>query len=334
MGKTVLLAVMLAAVPALAAAGPPAAHERAAFARPDRIVFPDHAPYSPQIAALGKMLFFDPRLSRGQNMSCATCHNPSFGWETPAPKAIGALNVPLQRHTPSLENLAEASSYFWDGRAPTLELQAIGPLTHPQEMNSELPEVLARLGRIATYRNWFKILFLGEGLSEATLLRAIATYERTLRSGVAPFDAWVEGREEAIPAAARRGFALFVGKAQCAACHDGWAFTDYGFHDIGLSTADLGRFAVEPANPALRHAFKTPSLRNIALRAPYMHDGSLATLEEVLAHYASGGVARPSRAPQLAAIELSPAEMRDLIAFLETLTAPDAHVAAPALPVE
>ena len=307
---------------------------RAEFVRPERIVFPDQAPYSPQAAALGKMLFFDPRLSGAQNMSCATCHNPSFGWETPVARAIGALNVPLARHAPSLENLAEATSFFWDGRAPSLERQALGPITERHEMNSDLDDLVSRFRRIAAYRDWFEVAFPGEGLTSDTLLRALATYERTLQSGWAPFDEWVEGREDAIPEPAKRGFDLFVGKAGCASCHTGWAFTDHRFHDIGLGTNDLGRWAVDHSDARQRYAFKTPGLRNIALRAPYMHDGSLGSLAEVIAHYTSGGVARQSRAPQLGSIRLSASEAADLLAFLDTLTASDSHVAAPALPAQ
>jgi cytochrome c peroxidase len=243
--------------------------ERRLFARSDHIIFPDNAAYSPQIATLGKMLFFDPRLSGAQNMSCATCHNPSFGWETPVARAIGALNVPLSRHAPSVENLAGVRHLFWDGRAPSLEEQAIGPITHPKEMNAPIPEVIARLSAIRGYKVWFDILFPGVGLRKETLLRSIATYERTLQSGWAPFDDWVQGVEDAIPEAAKRGFKLFVGKARCASCHSGWAFSDHSFHDIGLETDDIGRGAIATDDPMARFAFKTPSLRNIQIRAPY-----------------------------------------------------------------
>jgi cytochrome c peroxidase len=243
--------------------------ERRLFARSDHIIFPDDAAYSPQIATLGKMLFFDPRLSGAQNMSCATCHNPSFGWETPVARAIGALNVPLSRHAPSVENLAGVRHLFWDGRAPSLEEQAIGPITHPKEMNAPIPEVIARLSAIRGYKVWFDILFPGVGLRKETLLRSIATYERTLQSGWAPFDDWVQGVEDAIPEAAKRGFKLFVGKARCASCHSGWAFSDHSFHDIGLETDDIGRGAIATDDPMARFAFKTPSLRNIQIRAPY-----------------------------------------------------------------
>jgi cytochrome c peroxidase len=286
--------------------------DRQAFARAGHIIFPDESPYSPQIATLGKMLFFDPRLSGAQNMSCATCHNPSFGWATPVARAIGALNVPLSRHAPTIENLAEVPHLFWDGRAASLEQQAIGPITNPKEMNAPIPELIARLSAIRGYRVWFDTLFPREGLTEKTLLESIATYERTLQSGWAPFDDWVAGVEDAIPDSAKQGFALFVGKARCASCHPGWAFTDHGFHDIGLNTDDVGRGAIAADDPMMRFAFKTPSLRNIQLSAPYMHNGKLAHLEDVLAQYVAGGVDRPSKSPLIRPTNLSRIEQGDL----------------------
>ncbi len=301
------------------------------FERPARIEFPDASPYSPQIAALGKMLFFDPRLSGAQNMSCATCHNPSFGWETPVARAIGALNQPLDRHAPTVENLAEAPALFWDGRAATLEEQAVGPITHPKEMNATLEEVVSRLGGIATYRRLFNVAFPGEGLSRDTVLRAIATYQRTLRSGWSSFDDWVQGDDAAISEAAKRGFDLFVGAANCAGCHNGWAFTDHGFHAVGIPSGDPGRGAIDPDSMGM---FKTPGLRNVALRAPYMHDGSIATLRGVLRHYQRGGVGTARRDMSIAPLDLTEDDIRDLQAFLESLTAHDPHVRAPALPAE
>lgn len=304
---------------------------RREFERPANIEFPESSPYTPQVAALGKMLFFDPRLSGAQNMSCATCHNPSFGWETPVARAIGALNQPLDRHAPTVENLAEASALFWDGRAPTLEEQAVGPITHPMEMNATMEEVVARLGRISTYRDLFDVAFPAEGLTEDTILRAIATYQRTLRSGWSPFDDWVNGDESAISEAAKRGFDLFVGEAHCNVCHTGWAMTDHGFHAVGIPSGDPGRGALDDDAEGM---FKTPGLRNISLRAPYMHDGSIATLREVVDHYRTGGVAGARRDTSIVPLDISASDVEDLVLFLNTLTAYDPHVRAPALPAE
>jgi len=301
------------------------------FARPDAIVFPEDAPYSPQVVALGKMLFFDPRLSGAQNMSCSTCHNPSFGWETPVALAIGALNQPLGRHAPTIENLAEADAFFWDGRAATLEEQARGPITHPMEMNAQLDDVVARMRRIPTYRQLFRIAFPETGISSETILSAIATFERTVRSGMAPFDDWVGGDETAISPSAQRGFALFAGKADCVACHSGWAFTDHRFYNVGIDGDDPGREAVEPGEG---RRFKTPGLRNISLRAPFMHDGSISTLRDVIEHYRIGGNPDAQGRSDIEPLELTPSEANDLHDFLLTLTAHDPHVSTPALPVE
>ena len=136
------------------------------FLRPEIIVFPDEAPYSPQVAALGKKLFFDPRLSGAQNMSCASCHNPSFGWETPAARTIGAMNEPLERHAPTIENLAEAPHLHWDGRVSSLEEQASQPITHPKEMNDSIDDVVERLLVIPEYKNWFELLFEADHLKQ------------------------------------------------------------------------------------------------------------------------------------------------------------------------
>lgn len=306
---------------------------REEFRRPDTISFPESAPYSPQVAALGKKLFFDPRLSGAQNMSCASCHNPSFGWETPAALTIGALNEPLPRHAPTVENLAEAELLHWDGRVDNLEDQARIPITNPKIMNSAMPDLVARLSSIPGYNDWFAVLFQ-QGLTEHTILQSIATYERTLRSGRAPFDDWVDGQDKALSIEARNGLDLFVGKANCDACHSGWAFTDHEFYDTGLEADDIGRGKFDPQSEQAQYAFKTPSLRNVTLRSPYKHRGNLKTLSEVLQHYNSGGIKRASRSEKVSKLDLSDDEMDAIVTFLESLTAYDNHVAAPVLPPE
>lgn len=311
---------------------PAFSNDRDEFQRPLTIPFPDDRPYSPQIATLGKMLYFDPRISGAQNMSCASCHNPSFGWETPVDGAVGAMNTRLGRHAPTTLNQAWVHPYFWDGRAETLEEQAAGPITAQVEMNATFTEVIARLEQIDGYRNWFSRLFPGEGINKGTITLAIATYERTIVSGWSPFDRWVEGEEDAISDAAKRGFALFVGDAQCAACHTGWNFTDNLFHDIGLPTQDIGRAQLDPENGLARHAFKTPGLRNISLRAPFMHNGSVTTMRDVIVHYSTGGIQRPSLSPLMVDFELSEQDISDLVAFLDTLTEEVTEVPTPVLP--
>jgi len=301
------------------------------YQRPTVIPFPKDNPYTPEKAALGKMLFFDTRLSRDRNLSCASCHNPSFGWEVPFAKAIGAGGKPLGRHAPTTVNLAWSQNLFWDGRAPTLEAQARGPIEADVEMDLPLAEALTRLQGVEGYRQAFQRAFRSDGLTEANILKAIATYERTLVTGITPFDRWVRGDAKAISESAQRGFALFNGKARCASCHAGWNFTDDKFHDVGLGSADTGRSVVSK-KPEDAFAMKTPGLREIVSRAPYMHDGSLASLEDVLKHYVSGGVARPTRSTLMQPVGLTATEVDDVVAFMRTLSSPQSVVAMPNLP--
>jgi cytochrome c peroxidase len=278
------------------------------------------------------MLFFDPRLSGAQNLSCASCHNPSFGYEVPVPGAVGAANKPLDRQAPTVLNAAWIAPFFWDGRAKDLETQAAGPLTAPVEMNAKFPEVVSRLKQVGEYKLWFDRLFPGKGVSQETILSAIATYERTVVSGWAPFDRWVEGDETAISASAKKGFELFNGRAGCSGCHSGWNLTDNKFHDIGIPTNDIGRAALEPNNPQARHAFKTPGLRNLTYRAPFGHAGQFPDIESIVAFYETGGIARPSRSPLIKPFSLSQSERSDLVEFLRSLTAEKTETPLPNLP--
>ncbi len=301
------------------------------FARPETIPFPADNPYTLEKAALGKMLFFDQRMSKGQNISCASCHNPSFGWEVPFAKALGSQNTELPRHANTVLNLAWGKHFFWDGRADSLEAQARGPIEDPKEMANTMDVIVQRLSQIEEYNQWFKQAFPKEGLTENNVLKAIATYERTLISSEAPFDKWIAGDETAISEEAKSGFRLFVGKAKCIACHTGWNFTDNEFHDIGLFDYDEGRAAITNIS-SQSHAFKTPGLRNISQRAPYMHNGSLANLKSVMAHYIGGGVQRPSLSKEMQPLDLNQKEIREIILFLESLTGNNNVVALPILP--
>jgi len=305
---------------------------KAQYERPAVIHFPKDNPYSRTKAALGKMLFFDVRVSKAQNMNCVSCHNPSFGWEAPLPKAIGAQNTKLKRHAPAVVNLAWVTSFFWDGRASTLEEQAAGPITAHDEMNMPLDALVKRLGAIEGYRFWFDRAFPEDGLNQRNILKAIATFERTIVSSPSSFDRWIDGNDVAISTAAKRGFRLFNGKAACAGCHTGWNFTDNKFHDIGLDTTDIGRSAIDSRDRRNLHAFKTPSLRNLTRRKPFMHDGSLPDIAAVVDHYLSGGIDRPSRSDKMAPFSLTQSERQDLIAFLRTLDSGSEAVALPTLP--
>jgi cytochrome c peroxidase len=326
------LAAAMLVLAASAAAAPPTDADRAAYRRPDTVPFPKDNPYTPEKAALGKMLFFDTRLSRDKNLSCASCHNPSFGWEVPFAQAIGAGGKPLGRHAPTALNQAWSKNLFWDGRAPTLEAQARGPIEADVEMALPMTVAVERLKAVQGYVKAFAKAFPKDGLTEDTVLKSIATYERTIVTGDTPFDRWLrKGDSQAMPAEAQRGFALFKGKANCAACHSGWNFTDDKFHDIGLVTEDPGRKGVTKAD-ADRFAFKTPSLREIAARAPYMHVGQMPTLEAVVAHYITGGLPRPTLSPLMKPAPLSADEVRDLVAFMRSLSSPQATLAMPNLP--
>lgn len=305
---------------------------KAAYKRPADIPFPASNPYTPEKAALGKALFFEPRLSGAENMTCATCHNPSFGWEGASTTAIGAQGTRLARQAPTVLNTAWIHPFFWDGRADSAEAQAKGPIEASVEMNLPMTEAVARLEAIPSYKDWFDKVFPGEGVTSETVVKAIATFERTVVASYAPFDAWVDGDESAISQSAKNGFDLFVGKAKCAECHGGWNFTDNEFHDIGTTSTDIGRAKIDPDDTQAEYAFKTPTLRDTAQRAPYMHNGEYPTLEAVMALYESGGIDRPSKSPLMTPLELSDREVSDIIEFLKSLTGSKQAVTLPILP--
>jgi cytochrome c peroxidase len=305
---------------------------KAQYRRPATIPFPKDNPYTPQKVALGKKLYFDTRLSVTSAQSCASCHNPGFGWGDGLAVGVGHGMAKLGRHSPTVVNAAWSAIFMWDGRLPTLEDQALGPIQSPGEMNMKLDDLMVRLAGIPEYKPMFDAAFPGEGMKAKTLAQAIATYERTVVSERAPFDAWIEGNEKTISEEAKRGFALFNAKAQCASCHEGWNFTNEGFQDIGLPSKDIGRGEYLPAVIKMQHAFKTPGLREISRRSPFMHDGSLATLEQVVDHYDHAGVDRPSRSDLMRPLGLTVQEKADLVAFLKTLTSEPDPTAVPVMP--
>jgi cytochrome c peroxidase len=316
------------------ATGPSLAELKSEYKRPDAIPFPRDNPYSDAKATLGQMLFFDPRLSIAGTMSCATCHNPALSWQDGLKVGVGHDEKQLPRATPTILDLAWADLLMWDGRKNSLEDQASGPVSTAAEMGGSLDTAVARVSAVPAYRHAFKAAFGTDEITFARIALAIATFERTEVSNKSPFDRWIDGDETAINDAAKRGFLLFNGKANCAACHSGWRMTDDGFHDIGLPSPDPGRGAQVPGVPILQHAFKTPTLRNVAERAPYMHDGSIATLHDVVVHYDTGFVERASLSPEIHRLGLSEQEVQDVVAFLDTLTSRDDPVAVPRLPVK
>lgn len=308
--------------------------DKKSFMLPDQVAAPADNQLTPERAELGKMLFFDPRLSRSNWISCATCHNPALGWSDGLPTAIGHGMQVLERATPTILNSAYNNLQMWDGRFRSLEAQALGPIEAAGEMNASLEEVVAKLKTIPGYVAAFEKAYPGKGVSKDTIAKAIASYERTVIAKDAPFDRWIKGDESAINESAKRGFALFTGKANCAACHMGGNFSDDGFHNLGLKgNQDVGRFAQVPL-PSMKSAFKTPTLRDIALTAPYMHNGMYRTLEEVVDHYNRGGDYESGHTPDpnMRPLGLSAQEKKDMVEFLKHLTGKQVQVVLPTLP--
>jgi cytochrome c peroxidase len=305
---------------------------KAQYRRPAFIPFPRDNPYTLEKASLGKKLYFDTRLSVTSAQSCASCHNPGFGWGDGLAVGVGYGMVKLGRHSPTIVNVAWGEIFMWDGRAASLEEQALAPIQSTVEMNMPIEQLLERLSSIVEYAPLFAAAFPGRGLNSDTLADALATYERTVVSEQAPFDAWIDGDERAISEQAKRGFIVFNTKGQCSSCHEGWNFTNDSFHDIGLPSVDVGRGKFLPDIPKMQHAFKTPGLREISRRGPYMHNGSIATLEQVIEHYNSGGVDRPSRSDLMTQLNLAPEEKTALVAFLKTLNSTPRPAIMPAFP--
>lgn len=300
--------------------------------RPEGVPAPANNATTPVRVELGRNLFFDPRLSSSNWISCANCHNPALGWSDGLPTAVGHNMKILERATPTLINTAYNKIQMWDGRFRTLEDQATGPITAEGEMNQDLDELITELNTIPGYVALFEAAYPGEGISKATLSKAIAAYERTIVSSDAPFDRWQKGDEKAVDAAVKRGFQLFKGKGRCDICHGGFNFTDDSFHNVGLKgSTDPGRYA-KVAIQALRGAFKTPTLRDIALTGPYMHDGRYDTLEEVINHYDRGGDKTENIDEQIQKLGLTTQEKADLLAFMHALTSPPMQVVIPQLP--
>ncbi|MFN0101918.1 MAG: cytochrome-c peroxidase [Bryobacteraceae bacterium] len=293
---------------------------------------PDDNPLTAETVALGKKLFFDPRLSADNTVSCALCHSPEHGFSDGRKTAVGMRQQAGKRNAPTVLNAAYNTRQFWDGRAASLEEQAAGPITNPIEMSMADEECVERLMGDAEYRALFAKAF-GEGaITMGKLQKAIAAYERTVISGNSPVDRFLYGGDKAaLSEAAVRGLAIFMDrkKGNCSACHlvgTEWAlFTDGLFHNIGAGLnaegelTDLGRFE-QTKNEPDKGAFKTPSLRNVAQSGPYMHDGRLKTLREVVDFYAGGGSSNPYLDKQIRPLALTGKDREDLVAFLESLT--------------
>ena len=280
-------------------------------------------PLTPEKVALGKRLFFDPILSRDRSLACVFCHDPGRAYTDGRAVAIGVFGRAGTRSAPTLINRGYGASFFWDGRMPTLEQQVLQPIQDPKEMDLTLGEALARLKDHRDYPELFQAAF-GADVSVEGLSRALAGYLRTIRSGDAPVDRYATGDREALSAQAVQGLKIFRGKGNCTACHAGPTYTDERFHNTGVAwrdgrLSDPGRFAVS-GKVEESGAFKTPTLREIAWTAPYMHDGSLATLEAVVDFFDAGGRPNPNIDPEIHPLHLAAEEKQALVLFLQFLS--------------
>jgi len=300
------------------------------------MVHPENNPWSQEKEDLGKILYFDPRLSGDNSISCATCHHPDKGWSDGHPRTIGFGGKELGRHSPTVINSGYFEAQFWDGRAATLEEQAKGPIESTGEMNQPFDQLIPELEAVPGYVQKFKEVFGDAGITPDTIAMAIATFERSVVSNNSPYDKYWQGDKSAMSPSAINGMNLYFGKAKCSICHNGPAFTDSNFHNIGVEQhgplkEDLGRFNVT-GEEGDKGAFKTPGLRSISQSAPYMHDGSEATLKDVIDFYNRGGDVEENRSPFITPLELNDQEVSDLVEFMKALDGEPIRISAPELP--
>jgi cytochrome c peroxidase len=291
------------------------------------------------LAELGRLLFWDPRLSASGKTSCATCHDPKIGWATLEATSRNDSGKQTSRKSQTLIGIGHMQARVgWDGRSESLEAQAKSSIaTGSMSMREtatpvKVEVIIDRVRSAPEYDAMFRTALPGTAIDIDSIVKAVAAYERTMEPGIAPFDRWVEGDEQAISESAKRGFVLFNRDANCFACHSGWRFTDDKFHDIGTTTTDRGRGRELKDEEDMQFAFKTPTLRSVALHPPYMHNGSSATLHASVVHYEKGGIDRPSRSPLLQPITLTEQQRLDLVAFMETLSGSPEGDARPAVP--
>ena len=308
--------------------------------------FPADNPYAKEKAELGKALFFDPRLSGSGQIACASCHEAELGWSDGRAVSFGHGRSALDRNAPGISNSVYRKSFFWDGRAATLEEQILEPVVASKEMNAKPDEVVRRLSAAPEYKPVFRQAFGDEQVTFARVSAAIATFERTIVSRPSRFDRFLKGDAEALSDSAVRGLHLFRTDARCANCHMGPLLTDDKFHDLGLSyygrkLQDLGRYEITK-DPRDVGKFRTPSLRNVTRTAPYMHNG-LFDLDGVLRMYNAGMATLrrkahqiddplfPTKSPHLRPLGLNTQDLADLRAFLESLEELRLRVRAPEL---
>jgi cytochrome c peroxidase len=285
-------------------------------------------PPTPETVRLGRWLFYDTRLSADDTVSCATCHRPEHAFSEPTPVSTGIDGQQGTRKAPSFVNLAWPiyPHFFWDGRAASLEEQAKGPIVNPLEMGMESHDLaIERIRAVSGYAPYFEEAFGDAEITIDRVAKAIADYERTRMSGNSPYDRWQAGDESALSKEAKLGVDLFFDKAKCNQCHLGQNFTDNRFHNLGIGWdaekkefADVGRYEVSGEMEDMG-AFKTPGLRECSKHAPYMHDGSIETLEEVMIHYNVGSIDNPYLSPKIEPLDLSTEEVEALLAFMIAL---------------
>lgn len=300
----------------------------------DAAVSPPDNPMTPAKIELGRLLFFDKRLSKDNSIACASCHMPGVAFTDGQPVSAGIRRQQGGRSAPASINRLFSTVQFWDGRAATLEEQSIGPFINPIEHGfANHDEMVAKMKTIEGYRKLFKKVF-GADITIGGVGKAIASFQRTILSGNSPADRFdMGGDERALSPEAQRGLILFRDKARCTKCHSGFNFTDEKFHNLGIgwdtNTLDLGRYMVT-RDPQEIGAFKTPTLREISRTAPYMHDGRFGTLEDVVNFYNQGGIKHPHLDALILPLELTAQETHDLAAFLRALNGEGwQHITAP-----
>lgn len=288
------------------------------------IVWPKDNPYTPEKAELGRLLYFDKRLSADGTVACASCHVPQHAFAEPSPVSTGIRGQQGTRNSPTILNRAYSLAQFWDGRAPTLEEQVKGPIANPIEMGNTHDACVTNLDNVPGYRALFAKAFGTEEVSIDRIAKAVATFERTLLSGNSPYDRFTAGDKKALTPAQIRGMKIFFNKAKCDKCHEGLNFTSNSYHNLGVGidkpSPDLGRYEVTK-EPHDWGAFKTPTLREVANTAPYMHDGSMKTLDEVVEFYDKGGNWNKNLDADIRKrLSLTRDEKADLVAFLRALS--------------
>ncbi|WDI43486.1 cytochrome-c peroxidase [Bremerella sp. P1] len=284
----------------------------------DWIIVPQDNPMSAAKVELGKRLFFDARLSGNGTVSCASCHDPNKGWADDRKFSPGAHGELTTRNVPSVVNVGLHRTFFWDGRAASLEEQALVPLTNPAEMDIELGELENRLRQIDGYRSQFQAIF-ADGVTAQNVAKCLAAFQRTLVAGETAYDRFRGGHANALAGEIGRGSGIFFGKANCGNCHIAKVYTDHKLHNIGTGLDDTEQdreLAGQTGKAADGGKFRTPLLRDLALTAPYFHDGSKTTLEEVVDFYNEGGGKNPHLDPHIVPLKLTPEEKKALVTFL------------------